>query len=361
MKTAIDTGQDSPLQAAKEKLSIPVLWAIFNFPGKPAKSCRSPFREDRNPSFLVNGDRWWDFATGEGGDQADFVARACNLSPEEGCRKLIEMAGVLPHPNERANPGNFIRLTRDDDAEREAKRAGWPEFDEPTQKEIKAIAKLRGLSVEGVFLATERGLLFCADFQEGRAWIITDSRRRNAQARRLDGQWWERLGAKAWTLPGSEAAWPIGLHEVSSFPAIALVEGGPDLLGAFHLIWCAGVESEVAPVAILGGSNTLRENALRYFAGKRVRIFQHDDEPGRNAGALWAAQLTAAGAEVDGYSFGGLKRTDGDAVKDLNDFAHVHPDLWEEQREIIEEAFSFALEGPPRVSKHGDRAVQTAA
>ena len=92
------------------------------------------------------------------------------------------------------------------------------------------------------------------------------------------------------------------------------------------------------------------EDALRYFAGKRVRIFQHDDEAGRDAGALWAAQLIAAGVEVDGYSFGGLTRADGSAVKDLNDFAHVHPDQWEEQREIIEEAFSFAQEGPPRAS-----------
>ena len=189
---------DSPLQVAKARLSIPALWHLLNLPGKPAKSCRSPFRPEYNPSFSVyeDGRRFHDFATGEGGDAADFVAMAYSLSAEEGVRRLIEMAGVLPRPNERANSGNFVRLPRDDDAEREAKRAGWPEFDEPAQKEIKAIAELRGLSVEGVSLATERGLLFCADSQEGRAWIITDSRRRNAQARRLDGQSWERLGAR---------------------------------------------------------------------------------------------------------------------------------------------------------------------
>ena len=111
-----------------------------------------------------------------------------------------------------------------------------------------------------------------------------------------------------------------------------------------------GVESGVAPVAVLGASNALPEDVLRYFADKRVRIFQHNDKAGRNAGALWAARLTAAGAEVDGYCFGGLKRADGSAVKDLNDFAHVDPDQWEEQREIIEEAFYFALEGLPWAS-----------
>ena len=111
-----------------------------------------------------------------------------------------------------------------------------------------------------------------------------------------------------------------------------------------------GVEDRIAVVAMLGAANAIPDDALPYLVGKRVRIFQHDDEAGRNAGVLWAAQLTAAGAEVDGYSFGGLKRADGGAVKDLNDFAHVDPDQWEEQREIIQEAFYFALEGLPWAS-----------
>jgi CHC2-type zinc finger protein len=126
------TAGDSPLQAAKESLSIPALWHLLNLAGKPAKSCRSPFRHERHPSFSVfaDGRRFHDFTTGQGGDAADFVAFAYSLSAEEGARRLIEMAGVLPRPNERANPGNFVRLSRDvrlprdDDAEREAERAG---------------------------------------------------------------------------------------------------------------------------------------------------------------------------------------------------------------------------------------------
>jgi hypothetical protein len=53
--------------------------------------------------------------------------------------------------------------------------------------------------------------------------------------------------------------------------------------------------------------------------------------------------MTAA-TEISGFL-----RAHGDAVKDLNDFAHVQP----EQREIIEEAFSFALERPPQPSGSG--------
>ena len=54
----------SPLQAAKEGLRIPELWAILSLPGKPARSCQSPFREDRNPSFSIynSGRKWADSA-----------------------------------------------------------------------------------------------------------------------------------------------------------------------------------------------------------------------------------------------------------------------------------------------------------
>ena len=73
---------------------------------------------------------------------------------------------------------------------------------------------LRGLSAEGVAIAGERGLLFCADTEEGRTWVITDSRRLIAQARRMDGKPFEHIGGhKAWTLPGSIGALPIGLYE----------------------------------------------------------------------------------------------------------------------------------------------------
>jgi DNA primase len=110
----------SPLEAAKAQLSIPRLWAMLNLPGKPGRSYRSPFRQDRNPSFSVydNGCKWKDHATGEGGDAIDFLARALNLSKQDACRKLIELAGVSRLPNERTGVRNFVRSH---DAEEEEK------------------------------------------------------------------------------------------------------------------------------------------------------------------------------------------------------------------------------------------------
>jgi len=76
----------SPLKSALETLTVPDVWHRLGLEGRPGKLCRSPFREDRNPSFSVykNGRLWKDHATDEGGDAADFCAKARNLSKKEG-------------------------------------------------------------------------------------------------------------------------------------------------------------------------------------------------------------------------------------------------------------------------------------
>lgn len=80
---------------AKERLCIPDLWHRFNLSGKPKTSCRSPFREDRKPSFSVSRDGrlFHDFATGEGGDAIEFLRRATGLSRKVACKKFVELAG----------------------------------------------------------------------------------------------------------------------------------------------------------------------------------------------------------------------------------------------------------------------------
>ena len=151
------------------------------------------------------------------------------------------------------------------------------------------------------------------------------SARVNAQARRMDGQKWEHIDAKAWTLPGAWASWPIGISEAQPFPAIALCEGGPDLLAAHYLaLWEQAThhtkrDAQCSPVALLGASQRIHPDALPMFAGKRVRIFGHNDEAGREAVECWARELATVGADADAFSFAGLLQAGGQPVKDLND------------------------------------------
>ncbi|MGH6830739.1 MAG: hypothetical protein ACREDG_06260, partial [Methylocella sp.] len=168
-----------------------------------------------------------------------------------------------------------------------------------------------------------------------------DDIRHNAQARRMDGQPWTEIGGKkAWTIcePGN-ACWPVGAEASAPFPCLAWCEGGPDLLAAFHFIACEGREADCSAVAMLGAALSIHDDALPLFAGKRVRIFGHDDSNKTGAGDKavdrWAGQLTHAGATVDAFTFAGLRRVDGSPVKDLNDATAICADDFEANRELL--------------------------
>ncbi len=313
-------GAQSTLADAKARLNIHGLWIHFNYPGKPAASCRCPWREDHKPSFSVNADGtlWNDFSTGDAGDVVDFFQRASGLSQKDACKRFIELAGGHYTPPPRT------ACPRPKSSEAKPKPA-FPDLMQGTLADCIQLSIRRNIGREGIEWASERGLLHFATLKDRPAWIITDTARVNAQARRMDGQQWEHISAKAYTLPGSWASWPIGIREAQDFPAIALCEGGPDFLAAHYLaLWEQSPDHtkrdvSCVPVAMLGASHRIHADALPLFAGKHVRIFGHDDEAGRGAVERWAAQLASVGADVDAFNFAGLVQTDGKPVKDLND------------------------------------------
>jgi hypothetical protein len=86
-----------------------------------------------------------------------------------------------------------------------------------------------------------------ADVADGgtihRAWVILDSARRHAQARRLDGRPWSGIGgAKAKSLPGSVAAWPIGASETGDRPLVVLCESQPNFAAILLVAWWEGAD-----------------------------------------------------------------------------------------------------------------------
>ena len=88
------------------------------------------------------------------------------------------------------------------------------------------------------------------------------------------------------------------------------------------------------------GTMPIPKQVLPLFAGRRVRIFAHDDEPGLSAVDTWSAALKTAGATVDGFSFHGWHQSNREPVEDLNDFVPIDYDEWENERSLVESAFN---------------------
>ena len=275
----------------------------------------------------ADGTLWNDFATGEAGDAVDFFQRASGLPQKDACRKFIELAGgrITTAP----------RAARPRRAEAKPKPV-FPDFHAGTAADFKQLASLRNIGREGLEFASERGLLLFATLKNYPTWIVTDSARVNAQARRMDGQEWEHIGAKAWTLPGSWASWPIGIMESKNFPGHRPLRRRAGFSGGISFYFLGQTahtpRAACSPVAMLGASHQIHTDALPMFTGKRVRIFGHDDEAGRGAVERWAAQLASVGADVDAFSFAGLRQVDGKPVNDLNDCTSVHADDFESER-----------------------------
>ncbi len=323
------------IEEAKDRLRIPALWKRFDLPGDCSKNpCRCPFHEDRSASLSVSKDGllFNCFAGCGKGDAIDFLQLATGLSRTEACKKFIELAGggvSSPLPTIKRSPA----------APQAREQPALPAMRRGTKAELETLAKLRAVSVAACILANDVGLVRFAEWKGKPAWIVTDNERLNAQARRLDGGQWEGIRAKAQTLPGSWASWPLGIKTGAEYPTFLLVEGGGDLLAALHFIHerPEGGEAMFFPIAMLGAKQRIHADALPLLTGKRVRIYTHADTAGREGAERWAAQLAGVGAEVDCADFTGLRKADGSPVKDLNDCTSIHPDDAKELEGLLPE------------------------
>jgi hypothetical protein len=306
----------------KDRYRIPQAWRDLGLRGEPAKSCTSPLREDRTPSFSVfdDGRRFHDFATGDRGDVLDLIAKVRGCDTAAAIKFVEERLGIVrqerkPQPTQKAGPK-------------------LPSLRRGTDAELRELSERRGFSMEGLRLAERRGFLhFCAQWGHT-AWCITDCRRELHEFRRVGGEKWPaygRLPARKCHCVGTGKSWPIGTLESERCAKVAWVEGAPDFLAALHFILLENKTDSVAPVGILGASNhRLAPEALAKFKGKRVCLFPHVDDAGRKAMREWARQLKEAGAaRVTAFDLSGLVLADGSEGKDLADVLRIHPDCFE--------------------------------
>ncbi|MGI8482437.1 MAG: hypothetical protein ACR2MF_10315 [Chthoniobacterales bacterium] len=321
----------TPVEAAKARLPIPDLWQLRGWQGKPGRSCRVPYRDDRAPSGSVLADDrlFHDFGSGETFDAPGLLARVEELTAHDACRLFIQLAGGATAAATPERVPQRIQKTRTE--------IELPPMDSPTRAELRQLAALRAVSLASCAAASTRKHLFCATWGGARRWIITDRARRNAQIRRLDGEKFRRSdgeAVKALTIRGSCASWPIGAPDASDAERLMLCEGGGDFLAAYHLAVMEETLGAAQPLAMLGAAQRIAPDALTHFAGKHIRIFPHLDGAGAGAAVRWESQLRDGGIDAHCYDLAGLTRDDGAPVKDLNDLTRVSADDFETNREL---------------------------
>jgi hypothetical protein len=238
---------------------------------------------------------------------------------------LAHITAWLGLPESEIEP---IRINHQTQTESKRKLV-LPPLARPNDSELQQLSASRSIHLEALAIALDRGFLwtYTDPVERVRAWLITDSARKSAVGRRLDGHPWESIGGKkSKTLRGSWAHWPIGLPEASAYPAIGLVEGSPDFLSLIAHARLLGLQDKVAPVCMSGAQMTIPQSVLSLFRDKKVQIFVDDDKAGRAAAKRWSNQLRPVVATLDRYYFDGLLQADGAPVKDLNDLCRLAPD-----------------------------------
>ena len=286
---------------AREKYTIPDLWRSFGFEGEPKASCRSPFREDRTPSFSIfdDGQAFTDHASGEGGDVIEFVRLALGGCDHKAVRDWFgERLGIDHY--------DFFAAPKPTKAPEPPKAIQWPsELLEGTAATWDAFAARRNLTSSGAWVLVKSGILRFAMIDGAKCFIVTDNERRAAEIRRIDGKPFGK--SKAFPLPGVDKQWLPGANLLRGEPqdvAVMLVEGGTDLLTAVDLYVryrkVHGGANNWQPVALLGGScKKLAPECASLIRGRHVRIVPDADATGDTMRDHWTELFRNLECTVD--------------------------------------------------------------
>ena len=174
-----------------------------------------------------------------------------------------------------------------------------------TEAQIQRLSALRGISVEGLQFAQQRGVLIFGVNWGLEVYWRRDQTGRLIEIRRLDGlnfPAWGRLAErKSHALKGSQKDWPLGILEAKEFESLALVEGLPDFLAVHQYVVQEQAQERVGPVAMLSSACSIAPDALGYFKNKHVRIYPHSDEPGIKAAKKWDRTVEGSRRQEAGF------------------------------------------------------------
>ena len=88
---------------------------------------------------------------------------------------------------------------------------------------------------------------------------------------------------------------------------------------------------------MLGASCSISEEALQHFRGKKVTLYPHLDQAGREAAQRWGDQLHSSGIEeIDIFSLDGATNESGHEVNDLYDTFNLSAESLEDNPSLGE-------------------------
>lgn len=318
-----------------------------------------PFHQERSGSFTIHGespDRAHCYGCGWSGDLFAFWGeiRGIPCQDKEGFKTIVEQLASLAGIGPRLAG---VAFTKKEIPQRKAlslSESRKPHL--PTMRLLRSAEKAQlsalryGISIAAIEAAEhDRRLGFCywpldrdgrEDSRSAPSWVITDPERWTAQFRTLSGK--PYVGAEGNEFKSystKNIAWSIGAAQTGDCEKIVLVEGGADMLAAYHFLCELDALSTVA-VWCQFGTPRIAPEALKYARGKRVRIIADNDppkekvfksrpaiavRPGIEAAARWVDQFRNAGvASVDTYDLSPL----GEEYGDLNDLIrHGYADI----------------------------------
>lgn len=325
---------------AQRALALPQLMRFLGVPKDSIRdsdgNIRCPWHQrhrhkdqKRSCSIYRNMTRIHCFVCGYNYDVIRFAAAWRRTNEREAYHFLMKneaMSQLVAEQKKRIEPERGLTLPRSCDL---------------SPAEMESIASLRQVDVASVQVATSLGILRRANVCGEPSWLLTDNAGCIAEARTLSGACYPAYGhlseRKAHTIRGSNKDWPVGvalLQHYQCITSIMILEGGPDLVAAYHFLLRFGIRN-VLPVAMMGanaGRHGIDPRALQLLRGKHVRFYPHNDSSGTEGFVNWLPQFVKAGCTVSRASLAGIIRPDGTPANDLNDLTSRLPGSHESYR-----------------------------
>lgn len=146
------------IEQARQNLPLPDLMAKMGFGEFAKSSVRSPFRDEKSPSWGIyeSAGRWRfkDHGTGEGGDEIDFIEKAEGLDRKAAIERFCELAGAQKRPQRQEEKPAPTKYSLN------GSKPLWEKLREAADNEFLAkLAESRGLEFTTMEWARDIGIL----------------------------------------------------------------------------------------------------------------------------------------------------------------------------------------------------------